>query len=177
MGLPGAPPADPYHPRYRVWTGLDAHVKVFLLDANGVRSNFLGPVSPQNPDPVVRYCYFQNVSLNSEVPFTRRPVTGRSRKVLITETDEWDFTVEHFYMGRYYEFDPISIFNRQRKFELELMLFNPERPDDYEINVLSPAYRIACNISGTENGILQGSAKFVSEELSYTLVPDPVNYL
>lgn len=177
MGLPGAAPADPYHPRYRVWTGLDAHVKVFFVNNDGVRTNFLGVVSPENPDPVVRYCYFQNISLNSEVPFTRRPATGRSLKVLTTEIDEWDFTVEHFYMGRYYEFDPISIFNKYRKFELELMLFNPEYPDDYEINVLTPAYRIACNISGTENGIMQGSAKFASEELQYLTVADPVTQL
>jgi hypothetical protein len=167
--MSGGPPANPSSPRYRVWTGLDALVQVFYIDDNGNLKNFNGLVNDGNPDPVVGYCFFQNTSLNSEVPYTRRPVTGRDKKRIITDIDEWELTVEHFYMGRYYESDPLQIFAREKKLSLHLSLINPERPDDQEIQVLQPAQRIACNISGQENGIFQGSAKFAAEELSWGL--------
>ncbi len=162
------PPADPQHPRDRVWTGLDAIVQVFYLNDQGQRYNFNGLITEQNSDPIVNYCYFQNTSLNSETPFTRRPVTGRNQKRIITETDEWELTVEHFYMGRYYEFDPLQIFDRCKKLALVLSLVNPAKSDDdREIQVMSPAQRVACNISGQENNIFTGSAKFVGEMLTW----------
>lgn len=159
------PPADPSHPRTRVWTGLDALVKVFYLTDDNELKNFNGAVSDTNPDPVVRYCYFQNTSLNSETPYIRRPVTGRDKKRIIIDTDEWEFTVEHFYMGHFYEFDPQQIFSRDKRLALVLTLINPDISTDTEEHILKPAFRVACNISGQENGIYQGSAKFVSEDL------------
>lgn len=177
--MPGGPPADPNNPRTRVWTGLDALVKVFFLDENGNRSNFKGPVTGSNgsnPDPVVNYCYFQNTSLNSETPYIRRPVTGRSNKRILIETDEWELTVEHFYLGHSYEFDPLQIFSRDRKLELVLSLQAPENPADIEEQTLTPCFRVACNISGQENGVFQGSAKFAGEGLQMVTIADYVLY-
>lgn len=160
------PPADPAHPRTRVWTGLDATVKIFYLNDNGQLKNFNGDIGGENQDPIVSYCYFQNTSLNSETPYIRRPVTGRDKKKIVVETDEWELTVEHFYMGHFYEFDPLQIFDRSKPLALMLTLQNPALIDDTEIQLLKPAYRVACNISGQENGIFTGSAKFISEGLS-----------
>jgi hypothetical protein len=147
----------------RVWTGLDALVQVFVVDKDNDRIDFF-----QTGDadaPAVNYCYFQNCSLNSEMPYVRRPITGRPSKRILRDTDEWELSVEHLYLSWAYEFDPLQLFDRSNRLELNLTLQKLEDQEDIEEIQLIPAFRVSCNLAAAENGLFIGSAKFAGEQL------------
>jgi hypothetical protein len=148
----------------RVWTGYDAFVYVYWNDADGNRINKNGGPWTETDGPLVPYCFFQNMTLDGNVPNVRRPVTGRPQKRLLVDIDEWELSVEHFYVSKVKELDPTTIFARDKILELVLKLQAPENLTDEDDHTLVPARRIACTVTGRENEVLVGTAKFAAEQ-------------
>src|SRR5688572_12465450 len=148
----------------RVWTGLDALVLVYHRNAAGQRVKLNGTLWQPGDPPLVNYCYFQNTSLSADVPFTRRPVTGRPKRRILTQTEEWELNVETFYLGVDREL-ALEIFDREKILELVLHLQAPENLTEEEPHMLTPAKRVSFQISGRENDVLTGNAKFAAEDL------------
>lgn len=148
----------------RVWTGLDAYVEVYYVDANNNRINKNGNPWVLADGPLVNYCFFQNMNLDGQVPFIRRPVTGRPQKIIVVEIDEWELSVEHFYLGIQQELDPLVLFARDKKLELVCRLQALEDAAQIDLHTLVPAKRVACSVTGRENDVLTGTAKFASEQ-------------
>lgn len=151
-------------PTRRVWTGLDAVVLVYHIDSSGNRINLLGQPWNEADGPLLNYCYFQDINLNAQLPNQRRPVTGRPHKKITVLTEEYDMTVSHFYLG-VKEIDPEVIFHRSKILELVLYLQAYDAPAEIEPHRLLFAKRESFSISGEENGVLTGNAKFIAEQL------------
>lgn len=148
-----------------VWTGLDVWVYVYYDNGAGVRVNQAGAeFNPVTDQPLLEYCYFQDVQIVGSLNMERRPVTGRAKQKLVAIDYAYEAKVSAFYYKKSKELNA-DIFNREKYLQFELKCFDPMRVGHVtDFHTLSIVKAKDFTVSSEENGIVKASATFWAEE-------------
>jgi hypothetical protein len=150
-----------------VWTGLDVLVYVYYDDGNGNRLNGAGAAfNPLTDQPLLEYCYFQNVEVLGSLNAERRPVTGRVKQRIVPLDYVYEARVAALYYKKSRELNA-DIFNREKVLQFELKCFDPGRTgnvtDQHTLSIVKAKEFV---VRSEENGIVQASATFWAEEFT-----------
>lgn len=155
-----------------VWHGTNIEVAIFEEDDNGNPIGMSNPemYDPSTDTPILTYCFWQNVTINGELEMTRRPVTARPFKSIVTQEYEYDAQVRHFYFKKS-EINRTKIFNRDAPLRIVMRAYDPsmipaagESID--ENHVLKHARAKSFTVESQENEIAEANASFWAEEFT-----------
>lgn len=138
-----------------VWTGNEAEAIIYEDDGAG---NTVG-------DPLITYCFLQNVSVRGTVQLDRREVTGRPRRKLVPHAWEYEVSIEHLYLRKSKELKLDTVFNREKKLQIVFALEHLyEAPELADVHRLKVAFGGGFTLNSVDNQNVTGSAQFSAEQ-------------
>ena len=113
-----------------VWTANEAEAYIYEDDGAG---NIVGS------DPLINYCYLQNIVVRGQVQLNRREVTGRPQRKIVPDAWEYEVSIDHLYLRKSRELKLDTVFNREKPlqivFALEHLYEAPELADIHRLKV------------------------------------------
>lgn len=156
-----------------VWMQGDADVKVYAENVSGGIVDFITGETPpfgEEPDPIFTYCYWEGVRISSSTTVTRRAVTGRGRRKIVTPAgvfDDVSVDVDHMFFRKAVEFDLQNVFNPHTRLRLALQFtdiaYNDIAPLENDLIQASFAKAQNFSINARDNEVVDASAHFEAE--------------